>query len=114
MVDLPCGHRVTALPRRYLACLLFLGMFAQTVAHITRQRGRASAFPAMVPQWLVKFSEISLLVVQLFLINLNIYTESRLLSKAEFVACVHSCVVPGTVAAKPHHRGPGSLTARGP
>lgn len=75
MVDLPCGHRVTALPRRYLACLLFLGMFAQTVAHITRQRGRASAFPAMVPQWLVKYSEISLLVVQLFLINLNIYTE---------------------------------------
>lgn len=28
MVDLPCGNGVTALPRRYLAGLLFLGMFA--------------------------------------------------------------------------------------
>lgn len=100
-MDLPRGHRVTALPRRYVACLLFPGMFAQMVAHITGLRGRASAFPAMVPQWLVNYSRISLLVAQLFLINLNIYTESRLLSKAEFVACVHSCVVPGAVAAEP-------------
>lgn len=99
-VDLPRGHRVTALPRRYLTCLLFLGMFAPMVAHITGLRERASAFPAMVPRWLVNYGEISLLVARLFLINLNIYTESRLLSKAEFVACVRSCVVPGMVAAE--------------
>ena len=117
MVDLPHGHGVTALPRRYLACLLFPvfpGMFAQTVAHTTGLGGRASAFPAMVPQWLVNYGEISLLVVQLFLINLNIYTESRLLSRAEFVACAHSCVVPGVVAAEPHCCLPATPACPGP
>lgn len=99
---LPHEHRVTALPRIYGACLFFLGMFAQTAAHIPALRGCASAFPARVLQWPVNYGEISLLVVQLFLINLNIYTESRLLSRAALVAYARSCVVPGAVAAKFH------------
>lgn len=84
-----------------LACF-FLGTFAQTAAHIPALRGHASAFPARVPQRPVNYGEISLLVVQLFLINVNIYTESRLLSRAALVACACSCVVPGAVAAKFH------------
>lgn len=112
-MDLPHGPRVTALTR-CLAFLLFLGMFAQTVARITGWRGHASAFPAMAPRWLVNYGQSlnHLLVVQLFLINLNTYTELRQLSKAEFVACVHCRVVSGVVAAEPCPCSLGSLPAR--
>lgn len=94
MVGLPCGHRVTAQPQRYPTFFLFPGKFAQPVAHDTELRD-ATAFPAVVPLWTVNTGEIILLVVQLFLIYLNTCTKSGLWSKAEFVACAHSSVVPG-------------------
>lgn len=113
MVDLPCRHRVNAQLKRYPAYFLFPGKFAQPVAHDTELKD-AAAFPAMVPLWTVSTGEISLLVVQLFLINLNTCTKSRLWSKAESVACAHSSVVPGWWQPNPRAACPRSSPASHP
>lgn len=98
---------------RYPAYFLFPGKFAQPVAHGTELRD-ATAFPAVVLLWTVNTAEISLLVVQLFLINLNTCTKSRLWSKAEFVARAHSSVVPGWWQPNPCAACPRSLSAPHP
>lgn len=113
MVDLPCRHRVNAQLKRYPAYFLFPGKFAQPVAHDTELKD-AAAFPAMVPLWTVNTGEISLLVVQLFLINLNTCTKSKLCSKAESVACAHSSVVPGWWQPNPRAACPRSSPASHP
>lgn len=74
----------------WLACF-FKGCLLRLTS--TRLKGSASASLGMVPEWLVSGAGISLLVAQLFLINLNIYTQSKLLSITKFVTCMNSCVV---------------------